>query len=188
MTGKTGVFVLDADMVLLDLVGGFGRWLSEAHGIFPACPFEMETLWNMPTMYPGMDVTGYLSSFISAPDWFSRMPLMSGSRQGVSELRRLLPDHRMRRARIHNLLEFQLDEVITLPFQGCKAAVFGEIPEGAWVVDDAPHNVEAALHAGHRAVLFEHGYNRSFPWPERVSSWPDLVDLVAASVSSVKAA
>jgi hypothetical protein len=200
MASDTGVFVLDADMVLLDLVDGFVRWMLETRDIAPACPFEMETLWNMPTMYPGVDVTSHLASFIGTPDRFARLRFLPGAVEGVVSLRRLLPSFRLicvtscgdhgavRQARLDNLAPLCLDEVVTLPFQGCKASTFADLPGGSWVVDDAAHNVEAAAAAGHRAVLFEHGYNRSYPWRDRVSSWPGLVDLVAASVPFAGAA
>lgn len=44
------------------------------------------------------------------------------------------------------------------------------------LVDDAPHNLAAALRAGREAVAFDQSYNRNCECSSRVQSIPELVD------------
>ena len=192
---KPPAIILDADLVLLDYMAQFERYMSERHGIGPSVPWSEETSYgSLSMMYPSLPrpASAYFAEMSVEPGYFGCIPFIEGAEKGVADLRRLHPDsplvcvtaagtHPSTLAmRSKNLEPFGFEHLIVLPLGAAKADVFASYAPGCWVVDDVPAHVASAEAAGHVGILFSQPTNRHVDHPMRAADWSDVVSILSS--------
>ena len=196
----TFVFGVDLDGVVADYETGIRRAVASYTGIDEGLYGPM-TSWKISECaWPGVrDNQHYLEMHARAVEehLLRDLPLIDGASEGLWALseagvwirivtHRLVVNFGHARA-VTDTVEW-LDQDITLPDGTVRKAIpyrdicfIGEkVKVGCDIyVDDAPHNVAALRDGGAYTVCFGQAYNSGVPGP-RVSSWPELVDVVLA--------
>lgn len=189
--------LLDADMVLLDYLEHFSRYLREQHALHPAVPCSEEGNYAMTTMYPQLGQSGliaYIQEMARDRRYYASVPFLPGVKRGLAELSRQLPgvpficvtacgeEAITRVMRLENLAPLALDDVITLPLHASKKDVLETFEPGCWFVDDMPHHVADAEELGHYGILFHQPYNTTVPVRRRAREWEDVTAMICGAI------
>jgi 5'(3')-deoxyribonucleotidase len=188
MTKSPPPFVLgvDLDGVCGDHTAAFRAVVATERGVDP-CTLGPQTAWNFRSW--GVSDEAFLSLHRKAVlehHMFRTMPVIEGTAETLWRLSdagvwiRLIT-HRLYANWGHAIAV--ADTVAWLDDAGIPyrdLCFLGDKPDvGADLyIDDAPHNLEALMAAGHEVVVFDQPYNRQVAAP-RACSWRDVEQLVA---------